>query len=386
MRIDGGMKYRKIREIDQDYHCSIIGTCLSIKEVQAILEESQKHDYSEYTPHYMHAVAVKSAGQVCRVSNRITEKLNIKYRIDMHRASVYDNHIDLERYWDTALADGNIPGPYWTVLSHESCTEELMVKAFGEVHMLAHTATSEECRRRAEIEKLRSGNKSLRVKIDELKTDLSEAFEKSKHLQRENIFLKSEIAVLKKNDKSKRFETEEKSRNLPLLNAEISRLKRKLGNSRSREEKLNSSLKRLKFELNEVREYAESMKADNGIYLNKIVSCFSEPSESAHDSDSDLMGKRVLLVGGRQSLVPHCKSVVEAMNGQFVYHDGGKEQSRNALPEMASGADIIICALDCVSHDASRCVKRICRSNSRKMVMLKNSGLSSFARELLKAV
>ena len=84
-------------------------------------------------------------------------------------------------------------------------------------------------------------------------------------------------------------------------------------------------------------------------------------------------------------MVPHCKAMIEEMNGKFLHHDGGKEQSRLILQNLVLSADIIICALDCVSHDASRCVKQIYR-NHQQMIMMKNSGLSAIARELKKVV
>jgi hypothetical protein len=47
-----------------------------------------------------------------------------------------------------------------------------------------------------------------------------------------------------------------------------------------------------------------------------------------------------------------------------------------------AAADAVICPADNVSHGAYYVVKRLCKQYGKPCVLLKNSGLSSFARGL----
>jgi hypothetical protein len=96
----------------------------------------------------------------------------------------------------------------------------------------------------------------------------------------------------------------------------------------------------------------------------------------------DLCGKKVLYVGGQSKMVPHYQQMVEHYGGQFMHHDGGVEAARSQLPKMLGTADVVFCPVDCVSHDACTCVKKMCKNYQKPFVMMRSSGLSTLAREL----
>ena len=50
-----------------------------------------------------------------------------------------------------------MPGPYWALMTHPRSTPALMVRAFGEVHMLSHLAGATN---RADIRRLRKDRKN----------------------------------------------------------------------------------------------------------------------------------------------------------------------------------------------------------------------------------
>ncbi|MBI9109448.1 MAG: DUF2325 domain-containing protein [Spirochaetales bacterium] len=372
------MRRRKIRDIDSMFHCSIIGTCLGFGEVRALLEESYSEDLSSCSDYILHGMAVSGAGGISRFSNRLTEKLNSKYRIDVHQSNNIDNYIALQRFWDASYNEGNIAGPYWAVLSHPECTEDLRNQAFGEVHMLSHLAGKEERGTLTEIRNLKDELSKLKSKYEDDRSKRFSLSEENKSLRLENRRLSDR---LEESIEEKRKTSEASS----IVNYEaiVEKLKGKLKIAEQRNSHLEGRLNEAGEEMEALREYNELI-----IGLSKSA---GDALESGYDickaeSALNLNGKRVLLVGGRLSMVPHCKSVVESMEGEFLYHDGGKEQSRLTLRSLAFSSDIVICALDCVSHDATRCVKKICSGGRQKIIMIKNSGLSTFTKELRKAV
>ena len=96
----------------------------------------------------------------------------------------------------------------------------------------------------------------------------------------------------------------------------------------------------------------------------------------------DLGGRCLLYVGGRQKMVPHLRSLVEAWNGQLIHHDGGKERSIDELAGAVVKADAVVFPTDCVSHGAALKVKRLCRQSMKPYFPLRSSGVASFVAGL----
>lgn len=98
------------------------------------------------------------------------------------------------------------------------------------------------------------------------------------------------------------------------------------------------------------------------------------------DAVSGLCGKRILCVGGRTNLIAHYRALVERHGGEFLHHDGGLEESLDAMTRAMSTVDAVLCPIDCVSHAATLKVKRACKHLAKEFIVLRSSGLSSFAR------
>ena len=90
----------------------------------------------------------------------------------------------------------------------------------------------------------------------------------------------------------------------------------------------------------------------------------------------------MLYVGGRCNLVRHYRELVERQGCRFHHHDGGREHSIPELYGKLASADVVLCPMDCVSHEACQSVKKACRHCLKRFVPLRSSGLSSLARSL----
>jgi len=93
----------------------------------------------------------------------------------------------------------------------------------------------------------------------------------------------------------------------------------------------------------------------------------------------ELRGQRLLCVGGRINLQAKYRQLVEKAGGQFIYHDGGKQEALARLPELLGQADAVICPADSVGHPAYYQLKRHCKQARKPCVMLRGSSLASFA-------
>lgn len=74
------------------------------------------------------------------------------------------------------------------------------------------------------------------------------------------------------------------------------------------------------------------------------------------------------------------------INGRFIHHDGGREDGRQLLGTILPQADVVLCPLDCVSHDAVNRIKRFCSKHAKQLVFMQRVCLSAFARSLTQVV
>jgi hypothetical protein len=96
----------------------------------------------------------------------------------------------------------------------------------------------------------------------------------------------------------------------------------------------------------------------------------------------EVQGRRVLCVGGIQHAVARYRGRIENLGGLFEHHDGGLEDSLQALEGRLSRADVVICQAACINHEAYHRVKRHCERTGKPCVYLDRPSLSRFDRAL----
>jgi hypothetical protein len=117
--------------------------------------------------------------------------------------------------------------------------------------------------------------------------------------------------------------------------------------------------------------------------------CGAEEEVAAPDCDNAcdscgeaLAGRCVLCVGGRVPLLPQYRQLADRLGVRLIHHDGGKEESMARLPALLASSDAVICPTDCVSHRAYYQLKQHCKQARKPCVLVKRSGVASFAAAL----
>jgi hypothetical protein len=87
-------------------------------------------------------------------------------------------------------------------------------------------------------------------------------------------------------------------------------------------------------------------------------------------------------VGGRSRSKPHFRHLVERLNGQYLYHDGGLEDAWQRLQALLQKADAVFCPIECISHGAVASIKRWCKREAKPVIMLRSDSFASFSREI----
>ena len=314
-----------------------------------------------------------------KVNRQLQKMLERKYRRWVQAAAALRQSVALEEFWNQQLRAGDVAGPFWALVTHPHTEEELLTRAYGEVHMLSHLQGASN----------RADRQRLRQQVVEIDT-LNERLERLRRhhqcqLEQRDRRLEQlglEIRSLKSTKAS-----------APLLigkiagqdpePAEDSR-QRRLSRAEERLAQREMELDRLRHEMSALQEMLTESQQER-LALEEAIRQLLVPQGRGGKSDEpslDLAGQRVLYVGGRSKLTPHLRSLVESSNGRFAYHDGGLEESRSGLHCSLAGADMVFCPVDCVSHDACRRVKRHCRQQDKLFVPLRSSGLSAFAAGL----
>jgi len=97
-----------------------------------------------------------------------------------------------------------------------------------------------------------------------------------------------------------------------------------------------------------------------------------------------LCAKRVFMIGGITKMKPYYKNIVEKAGGRFDYHDGYLKNSAVNLEARVKRSDLVICPVNCNSHNACLKVKKLCNAHNKQLKILGSSSLSAITHALFK--
>ena len=395
---------RLLWEIWDGYHCSICGTCLSFAELGRIAAKAGLQFESGETEHGVHGHFVQLAakkGSVAKLTHKILDR---KYRTAVERFRRAKSEAEVGELWSRALADGDVPGPYWALMTHPRSTPALMVQAFGEVHMLSHLVGATN---RADIRRLRAlegERQELIEQLADVRLRLSDSRSEHRRVAEDHQAEKRELSsrllaaqaaekrLEKLEGRLREFEDGEVVRTLRTRNAalesELEEARRRLRSESQRRSAVEHELSVLRVAHDEMGSTVRALNTECDALESMLESGIDNMNGSgAIESDRtvDLCGRRVAYVGGRSGIVGHFRALVERLNGQFIHHDGGIEDHEGQLGRILGQADVVLCPVDCVSHRACLRAKQFCKRAAKPFVPLRTAGLSSFVTGLLRA-
>jgi hypothetical protein len=135
----------------------------------------------------------------------------------------------------------------------------------------------------------------------------------------------------------------------------------------------------------EAAERRENLLREELAAVEARLASLGASDEAATDGTCSLAGISVLYVGGRPNQLCHMRALGERLGATFLHHDGGIDDRSGLLAGLVSRADVVMFPVDCVSHDAARMVKRLCRQGAKPYLPLRSAGLTSFAAALGRA-
>lgn len=370
----------KLWELRSHIHCAILGTCLSMAELHKLIRRSGVDMRGSFTDYELHATMVVQAEKKGQAARNMQKMLDRKYERWIKHFASYSSDSELAQQWQVAVESGEVAGPFWALVTHPDVEQQLVRRVYEDVHMLSHLQGASN---RADLQQL-----------NRLKSEVKDNRERMTKMQRQQQHqLARRDEIIRQQEQELLLAMMEDSRSpAPVVNGErqedLKRQNRLLSTQLERaEEQLarrDIEISGMQRELAAVKELLEETRSEHSALEQSMSQMLTQADDVADETapQMDLQGQRILYVGGRSTLAPHLRSLVEAHNGHFEHHDGGVEDSRAGLKCTLAGADMVFCPIDCISHDACRRVKRHCQQQAKQFVPLRSSGLSAFAAGL----
>lgn len=392
-------KRKKIWELEGGFHCSVVGTCLSLAELRYLCKKMKISMQSEFTDYDWHHSFVRVAGSDSFAARTLNKYLDKKYKETIKQALKL-NSDELIGFWRESLEKDKLPDTFWAVLTHPEVEDHLLDQIYGEVHMLSHLSGAS---LRVDLEKLKrleneKKDRNTAINNDSIKTrkklteqtaqinSLRQQLKKSTEIEKELIETKKVITELQNNAllsqlKRKLFESENK---LDVKIKRVHHLEYSVEDWKKSALDCGDKLCMAETQLQDLQKENLAMESTLKNYLNQ--SCSSCNNQDACVTNGNLEGSCVLYVGGRDRQCVHFRALVEENKGTFIHHDGGLNDGDQHLGSLLPKADMIFCPIDCISHNAVNRVRQFCSRTGKPLVIMRRASLAAFTRGLSEVI
>ena len=374
---------RKLWEIPHKFHCPVVGSCFAVKELRSLMHKVMHlpRDTSDFV---LHTTAVGACENRSRLAELLHKTLEKRYALTIRRFAASKTADGVRQLWREATASGvELPGALWAAWTHPACDSLLEHEIYGDIHMIQHQVGTGARADLKTLQALRTENAELRRQVDVLRQDA----EAARHEKA------GETRALGERLTELRAEQAGRDACIARLSAELERLRDSVPELRQRQalarraEDADARATALAAQCREQaetvdrlqRRLAELAPADNRQAEDTSLPDSTDETLRTAACES-LDGKCVLCVGGRSGAVGAYREAVERQGGRFLHHDGGLEESLHRIDSALAAADLVICQVGCISHNAYWRVKEQCKRTGKPCVLVKRSGVSSFGR------
>ncbi len=389
------IRRKKIWELEHNYHCAVIGTCLSMKEVRNLLRQFQVK-VDNYCDYDMHTIAVTMLEEKDHRTKKVNNYLDRKFKTSI-QAIKKMGYSALKKYWHESLKTGEIIGAFWAILSHPLSDSQMQRDVYGDIHMLSHLSGASNRADLKQLQELRDERSNLHKEINIWK---SKSLNKLSDVDKLNNEIKNHINNIA--GLEQKIKSLEKYNDKLLRQAsgqQYQKLQQKIQNYQQKnfkqEGKISLLAKKIEFLNEQILLLNNAQQKDNlsishyqlktqrlESKLIELKTSDQSDCEQCELKDESLCGRCILYVGGQTGMTPHYKDIVESKSAVFMHHDGGIEKNTHELTNMLNRADIVICPTSFISHTAYWQIKKSCKKQNKPCMFIKSSGVSSLTKTL----
>ena len=372
IRREAAPRRTKIWEFGANLHCSIVGTCLSTAELRHVLRKAGVPT-ADCSDHELHKVAVGLAARQDEAGRMLHKALDQRHKLTVSQFAKADTDAALLAMWRDAVRRGEIPSAYWATLTHPLTSPAIVREAFGDVHMLSHMVGSAN---RADLKRL--------CALENEKAALEAKIERQQQALHEAIVTRDRQIEALRQALAERIVTQTCESRAPdgsalfgLIADRERRLAAEIRRRAAAEERLALTAKECDSERS--RRIAAEAARDA---LREELGATEDAAEPDTASPMRLDGISILYVGGRPGQIAHIRATVESLGGTLLHHDGGIENHPTLLAGLTSRCDVAVFPVDCISHDAARNIKALCRKADKRYLPLRSAGVASLLAAL----
>ena len=376
-----GSRRRRLWELPAQALCPVIGVCLPMpllrRRLGKVNGNAQPSDYE------MHCGAINECNHRSPTAEMLQRELDQRYMHAVRQAAQHKTTLALAGWWDASReaersadqAGSTIAGTLWATLTHARCDEALQEWVLREIHMVQHQLGSANRADLQRLELLSDENLILGRQLAQVQQRSTRLLqERAVQIEKQAAELLQQRAAILGRDTLIAGLREE----LQALEAAVPGLRHRQQQAeqirlqQARLHELERTLLATRQELErECRRSVEQAAPDPVIEM------------AIEDRPMPQLGEQaVLCVGGRQSVVPIYRQLIERTGGRFMHHDGGEEDASAKLDASLAAADLVICQTGCISHDAYWRVKDHCKRHGKQCVFVDKPSASSLQRAL----
>jgi len=377
--------------LEPRFHCSIVGTCLTLNELQKLGKKIGISKHILRDNYHLHSAFVSIVATQSMEAKLINKYLNKKYKETITRFSHAREASALSALWEESLSTGNIDSAFWALATHTHVSTEFILRILGKVHMLSHLSGEKVRVDMLELSQLRRTLPELEQKLNILEKKSQAALRnKDKLVQQLGIKVSklsdNEQHLKQENNRLHEIQQQHESNIIKQDNEQLSKKLYASENLVRRAQKQTQEWKSLASvrvkDYDQLEDQMLLLKDEQKTVEQALQNFLSPPCIDGSSKNIDLCNRCILFVGGRNRQSAHFRAVVEKLNGRFLHHDGGVEESSQRLTALVSQSDAVLCPLDCVSHDAMNRIKRDCKHQGKSLQLLRQSGLATFTHGL----
>lgn len=374
---------RRLWELPSKYHCPVIGVCFEVAELRRMISKYLKYP-PETTDYMWHTIAVGVCDTRCPLSEQFNRVLDRRYAQTIRQLAACKTTTDLRAAWRDICKQGiEIPAGLWAASTHPLCSDELEQEIHSDVRMIQHQVGAGVRIDLKAMKALRDENERLRIEHEVVR---------KRHEQQR---AESQLTVQELSWRVAALQTELSARDAAVqrVQLELDRLAAALPDLPEREQllvRLQDNESRLSAARERERELEREVVRlrDFAAYAEETIEALNQNAQ-ASDAGADpllpafresLLGKCVLCVGGRSGSINSYRDLIEQHGGRFMHHDGGREESLHRIEGALAAADIVICQVGCISHNAYWRVKDVCKRTGKPCMFVKSNGVSSLGR------
>lgn len=382
-------QFLNIWEIETHFKCPVIGAMLSVEKHKSILKKCG-YDVKKMKDYEYHQQIMAKLHDENNVSVKVNNFIRNRARkLMIHIAGLPDP--DVRTLWKEHLETGNIGPMMYAVISYKNPDTDFLHDVFGEVHMLAHANMTQVFEIRQKLaradENLLRQNKKIALKNDTLNTLVAGRKSdtgKIALLQAENEQMKKKIQ-----EQENMFHPEKKSGNtICCLEQKIANLEGYLKTEQEKSRISEREKRSLQINLFSSKNENEFIKKELQSMIAEFKSWQPPDCSNQNNCSEDtcpryqLCAKRVFMVGGITKMESFYRRIVENAGGKFDYHNGYMKNANTNFEAMVKRCDVVLCPVNCNSHNACLKVKKLCNRHNKQLKILSTSSLSAVSQAL----